>query len=158
MRFDLEVNTAPVAVDTSPTTRLLDVLRDDLALTGAKEGCGSGECGACTVLLDGRPVASCLLPVAHAAGHHITTIEGLAADGRLSAVQEALWRSGATQCGYCTGGLVLAATAALEAEPGASRARLRELLAGNLCRCSGYQLMIDAVADVAVPPGASEEA
>ena len=147
MRIELELNGTATTVDVAPTARLLDVLRDVCGVHGTKEGCGSGECGACTVLLDGRPVVSCLLPAAHAAGHRVTTVEGIGAE-RLSAVQEALWQAGATQCGYCTSGLVLAASAALAAEPDASRTRLRELLAGNLCRCTGYQLVIDAVAGV----------
>lgn len=153
MRIELVLNGRRTEVDAEPTARLLDVLRDRCACRGTKEGCGSGECGACTVLLDGRPVASCLVPAAHAHHRAVTTIEGLADDGRLTTVQRALWEAGATQCGFCTSGIVLAATAALEREPGASRERLRELLAGNLCRCTGYQLVVDALASVATAHG-----
>ncbi|MBI3180092.1 MAG: (2Fe-2S)-binding protein [Deltaproteobacteria bacterium] len=148
----LRVNGRERQVETSPVRRLLDVLREELRLTGTKEGCGEGECGACTVLLDGVPINSCLVPVAQAHGHALTTIEGLAAQegaATLSAVQDALVRLGGTQCGICTPGIALAATAALHSEPKASRQRLRELLAGNLCRCTGYQLIIDAVVDAA---------
>lgn len=149
MRIHLEVNGADHVVEAAPLTRLLDVLRHDLGLTGTKEGCGEGECGACTVLLDGAPVASCLLPACQADGHHLETIEGLADDGVLSAVQDAFVRHGAVQCGFCIPGLVLAATAALAQEPDATRARLREALAGNLCRCTGYDGIVRAVRSVA---------
>jgi aerobic-type carbon monoxide dehydrogenase small subunit (CoxS/CutS family) len=149
MKLELEINGMARAAECEPHHRLLDVLREPLQLTGTKEGCGEGECGACTVLLDGAPVNSCLVPAAQALGHHITTVEGLADGAMLSAVQEALIQFGGTQCGICTPGIALCATAALAKEPGASRERLRELLAGNLCRCTGYQLIIDAVADAA---------
>ncbi len=153
MKISITVNGHAKEVEASPWRRLVDVLREDLRLTGTKEGCGEGECGACTVLLDGKPVNSCLIPVAQAHGHALTTVEGLSAqDGTLSAVQDALLRFGGTQCGICTPGIALAATAALAREPKASRARLRELLAGNLCRCTGYQLIIDAVVDAAGRP------
>jgi aerobic carbon-monoxide dehydrogenase small subunit len=148
MRIHLTVNGEQVELDAEPLARLLDILRDDLALTGTKEGCGEGECGSCTVLLDGRPVVSCLLPAVHADGRAVTTIEGLALDGELADVQRALWVDGATQCGSCTPGIALSAVAALASEPDANRERLRELLAGNLCRCTGYQLVVDAVAAV----------
>jgi aerobic carbon-monoxide dehydrogenase small subunit len=151
VRIHIEVNGTSHEVDTAPLTRLLDVLRDELGLTGSKEGCGEGECGACTVLLDGSPVVSCLLPACHADGHRIVTIEGLAREGQLTGVQDALVRHGAVQCGSCTPGIVMMVTAALEREPHADRDRLRELLAGNLCRCTGYQLILDAVADAAAP-------
>ena len=149
MRIALDVNGRRHEVDASPLARLLDVLRECLGLTGTKEGCGEGECGACTVLVDGRPVNSCLVPVAQVAGRRVTTIEGLGRDGGLTDVQEALVRCGGTQCGICTPGVALAATAALEAEPDPSRARIRELLAGNLCRCTGYQFIVDAALEVA---------
>ncbi len=153
MKLTLEVNGQTCAIDVSPARRLLDVLREDLHLSGTKEGCGEGECGACTVLVEGVPVNSCLLAVAQCEGHAVTTIEGLAARTAggeiLHAVQRALIDFGGTQCGICTPGIALAAAAAIEREPGASRARLRELLAGNLCRCTGYQLIVDAVAEAA---------
>ncbi len=147
MKIKLEVNGAVRDVDCSPMKRLLDVLREDLRLTGTKEGCGEGECGACTVLLDGVPVNSCLVPVAQADGHKLRTIEGLADGATLHAVQKALVEHGGTQCGICTPGVALTAAAVLSKEPDATRARLRELLAGNLCRCTGYQRIIDAVVE-----------
>jgi carbon-monoxide dehydrogenase small subunit len=147
VRIACEVNGTAVAVDVSPLTRLLDVLRHELGLMGTKEGCGEGECGACTVLIDGAPVVSCLVPACHADGAQIVTVEGVAGEGELSAVQDALVRHGAVQCGFCIPGIVLLATAAVAREPQADRERVRELLAGNLCRCTGYQLIVDAVVE-----------
>ena len=146
MRIACTVNGSARVLDVDPLARLLDVLRGDLGLKGAKNGCGEGECGACTVLLDGTPVASCLVPACHADGRTIVTIEGVA-----SPVQDALVRHGAVQCGFCTPGIVLLATAALAREPHADRERVRELLAGNLCRCTGYQLIVDAITEATVP-------
>jgi aerobic-type carbon monoxide dehydrogenase small subunit (CoxS/CutS family) len=147
VRISCSVNGVERVLDVAPLARLVDVLRDELGLTGTKEGCGGGECGACTVLLDGTPVAGCLVPACHADGRRIVTVEGVASDGTLSAVQDALVRHGAVQCGFCTPGIVLMATAAAAREPHADRERVRELLAGNLCRCTGYQLVVDAVMD-----------
>ena len=124
---------------------LLDVLRDDLGLQGAKEACGEGECGACTVLLDGRAVDSCIMFAAQAAGHEITTVEGLASGGELSPIQDAFDRLGAVQCGFCTPGLVVAATELLERKPRPTVDEIRESLAGNLCRCTGYDNIVRAV-------------
>jgi len=146
--IDLRVNGRRCTLDLPPTRRLIDVLREDLRLTGTKEGCGEGECGACTVLLDGAPVNACLIPVAQAGGHEVRTIEGVAAEGTLADVQRALIDHGGTQCGMCTPGVVLCALAVLEREPDIPRHRLREALAGNLCRCTGYQGILDAVAAV----------
>lgn len=151
MKVRLAVNGTDHEIDVDPLRRLLDVLREELRLTGTKEGCGEGECGACTVLLDGRPVNSCLVAAGQADGADVRTIEGLADGGLLHAVQEALVVHGGTQCGICTPGIALAAAAALDEEPGADRRRLRELLAGNLCRCTGYQAVIDAVCAAASP-------
>lgn len=148
MRLELTVNGRTRQVDVEPMTSLLDVLRGPLGLTGSKEGCAEGECGACTVLIDGAPVCSCLVPVAQVVGHPVRTIEDLAGGALPSDVQAALVEHGGTQCGICTPGIALCATAALEAEPDAGRARLRELMAGNLCRCTGYQRIVDAVCAV----------
>jgi carbon-monoxide dehydrogenase small subunit/xanthine dehydrogenase small subunit len=137
VRFTL--NGKRVDVKAPPLRRLLDVLREDCALTGTKEGCGEGECGACTVLLDGRPVASCLVPFAHAAGARVVTIEGLRGAHPL---QRAFVETGAAQCGICTPGMIIAATVL---RPGAGRAEIREALAGNLCRCTGYEAIYRAV-------------
>jgi aerobic-type carbon monoxide dehydrogenase small subunit (CoxS/CutS family) len=141
------VNGEAVEVDSVPMTRLLDVLREDLRLTGSKEGCGEGECGACTVLIDGEPVNSCLVPVAQVAGCSVETIEGLAQDGRLHMVQQAFIEHGAAQCGICTPGFIVMAKALLDGNPHPSRLEAREALAGNLCRCTGYQKIIDAVVE-----------
>lgn len=156
MRLEIEVNGSYHVVEEEPLTPLLTILRRDLGLTGTKEGCGEGECGACTVLVDGEPVASCLLPACHADGHRIVTIEGVADGGVLTAVQDAFSRHGAVQCGFCTPGLVLTATAVLARDPSVSREDLRAALGGNLCRCTGYQLVIDAVADATGREAGSE--
>jgi len=149
MKVSFEVNGRSCELDVAPMKRLLDVLREDLRLTGTKEGCGEGECGACTVLLDGRPVNSCLVPIAQVGGHAVRTIEAVAAhdDSVLTDVQQAMIDHGGAQCGICTPGIVVCAEAALAREPDATRERIRELLAGNLCRCTGYQRIVDAVAD-----------
>jgi carbon-monoxide dehydrogenase small subunit len=128
-------------------TPLLDALRGDLHLTGIKEGCGEGECGACSILLDGRLVNSCLVPLIHAERAVIVTIEGLARDERLHAVQEAFIARGGAQCGICTPGMVLAAVSLLEQNPHPSLADVRAGLAGNLCRCTGYMRIFEAVLD-----------
>ncbi len=150
MRLRLEVNGRRRAVEVPPMKRLLDVLREDLALTGTKEGCGEGECGACSVLLDGELVNSCLIPACQADGHAVRTVEGLAAaGGELHAVQQAFWEKGGAQCGICTPGMLLAAVALIEREPRPSEAEIREALAGNLCRCTGYVKIVEAVASAA---------
>jgi carbon-monoxide dehydrogenase small subunit len=128
-------------------TRLLDALRSDLHLTGIKEGCGEGECGACSILLDGRLVNSCLVPLIHAGRAVIVTIEGVAQGERLHAVQEAFIARGGAQCGICTPGMVLAAVSLLERNPHPSDADVRAGLAGNLCRCTGYMRIFEAVLD-----------
>jgi carbon-monoxide dehydrogenase small subunit len=151
--MELEVNGRAVEVDVSPWKRLLDVLREDLGLTGTKEGCGEGECGACTVMIDGEVVNSCLVAAAQAVGHQVRTIEGLADGEALHRVQAALLRLGGTQCGICTPGIAMCAARVVEREPDATRPRIRELLAGNICRCTGYQLIVDAVAEVAAGAG-----
>ncbi len=138
MKIDLEVNGRPVTVDGEPMARLLDVLRRRLGLTGTKEGCGEGECGACTVLLDGEPVLSCLVPLFQCAGRAVETIEGLAA-ADASGFLERFVATGGVQCGACTPGIVVTALALLERSSRPGRAEIEEHLAGNLCRCTGYE-------------------
>jgi carbon-monoxide dehydrogenase small subunit len=132
-----------------PMERLLDVLRNDLKLTGAKEGCGEGECGSCSVLLDGMLVNSCLVPVAQASGSSIDTIEGISAHALMHPLQEAFLECGGAQCGICTPGMILAAVHLLEKKPQPALAEIREGLAGNLCRCTGYMQIFEAVAGAA---------
>ena len=152
MKLRAMINGEAREVEVSPWRRLLDVLRDDLGLKGTKEGCGEGECGACTVLLDGEPVCSCLVAAGQIHERELKTVEGLAGGETLTAVQEALVEYGGTQCGICTPGIAVCAERVLEREPDASRERLRELLSGNICRCTGYQLIVDALADAAGRP------
>ena len=135
--------------------RLLDVLREDLALTGTKEGCGEGECGACTVLLDGAPVDSCLVPVCQVEGATVATVEGLApaASGALDPLQTAFLETGGAQCGICTPGMLMAARAYLDAGGGPDDDAIREAIAGNLCRCTGYTKIVEAIALAASAPG-----
>ena len=140
-----KVNGKPVVLRAFPMARLLDALREELRLTGTKEGCGEGECGACSVLLDGELVNSCLIPVLQAAGAQITTIEGLASGDQLHAVQEAFLACGGAQCGICTPGMVLAAVNLLAQKPSPTDAEIRAGLAGNLCRCTGYMRIFEAV-------------
>ena len=139
------VNGTSRSVGTDPQRRLLDVLREDLQLTGTKYGCGEGQCGACTVHLDGEPVRSCLLPVTAADGRSVTTIEGLAHGADLHPVQEAFLEEGALQCGYCTSGMILAAAALVEREPDPTDERIVAALNGHLCRCNGYVKIVKAV-------------
>ncbi len=141
----MTVNGDPVEVSVRDHETLLQVLRQRLGLTGTKQGCGLGACGACTVLLDGVPVLSCLLLAAEAEGREVTTIEGVAQGGRLHPVQEAFLEVGAVQCGFCTPGMVLAAKALLDRNPRPDRAAIRRALSGNLCRCTGYVKIVDAV-------------
>ncbi|HEX6693182.1 MAG TPA: (2Fe-2S)-binding protein [Longimicrobiales bacterium] len=124
---------------------LLEALRYVLGLTGSKQGCDKGDCGACTVLLDGVPVLSCITPVQEAAGRSVTTVEGLARPGRLSPLQEAFERLGAAQCGFCTPGILMSAHALLQSNPSPTRAEIKDALSGNLCRCTGYTKILDAV-------------
>src|SRR2546428_6420824 len=139
------VNNEPRTLQAFPMERLLDVLREDLHLTGTKEGCGEGECGACSVIVDGEVVDSCLVAVAQVEGSKVITVEGLADGGRLTALQQAFIEHGAAQCGICTPGMLLAAHVLLQQAKRLSAADVREGLAGNLCRCTGYTKIIDAV-------------
>jgi carbon-monoxide dehydrogenase small subunit len=142
----LEINGQPHALDVAPVRRLVDVLRTDLELTGTKESCAVGVCGACSVLVDGELVSACLLPVALADGKAITTIEGIAGPGgELSSLQSAFIREGGLQCGACTPGQIVAATALLAEESHPAEPRIREWMAGNLCRCTGYAGIIRAI-------------
>jgi carbon-monoxide dehydrogenase small subunit len=151
VKIALEVNGAPRTVECSPWRRLLDVLREDLRLTGTKEGCGEGECGACTVILDGEAVNSCLVAIGQCDARSLTTVEGLARGDLLHAVQRALVDCGGAQCGICTPGIAVCAAHVVDrgliagCDEATARARVRELLAGNICRCTGYQLIVDAV-------------
>ena len=153
MLLKLNVNGAPVLAEVAASARLIDLLRGQLGLTGTKEGCAQGECGACTVLVDGRAVNACLVMAAQVQGREVLTVEGLAERGAQSALQAAFVTHGAIQCGYCTPGMLMSATALLQAERHPSRADIRTALAGNLCRCTGYSAIIDAVAAVAALGG-----
>jgi len=143
------VNGEPKTVHVYPMERLLDVLRQHLQLTGTKEGCGEGECGSCAVLMDGILVNSCLVPVLQAAGSSVITIERLAEGGTLHLLQEAFLECGGAQCGICTPGMILAAVHLLNGTPEPTTEEIREGLSGNLCRCTGYSQIVDAVAEAA---------
>ncbi len=145
VRIDLRVNGSAKTVDTYPMARLLDVLREQIGLTGTKEGCGEGECGACSVLVNGELVNSCLVPVLQVAGCEILTVEGLAENGQLHPMQQAFAETGGAQCGICTPGMILAACVLLKRFPCPTDRQIRDGLAGNLCRCTGYQKIFDAV-------------
>jgi aerobic carbon-monoxide dehydrogenase small subunit len=149
MRVALTVNGEPAEVDAWAGESLLYVLRERLGLPGSKNACEQGECGSCSVLLDGRLVCSCLVLAAQADGHDVVTVEGLAGDGRARRVQEAFVAAGAVQCGFCTPGLVVAAVDLLQRRPDASDDEIREALSGNLCRCTGYAKILDAVRQAA---------
>jgi carbon-monoxide dehydrogenase small subunit len=145
VRLSFTVNGRPASVEVHPMARLLDVIREELRLTGTKEGCGEGECGACSITIDGALVNSCLVPALHAQGRQIRTIEGVAEGDRLHAVQRAFLECGGAQCGMCTPGMVMAAVNLLDRKPDPSPEDVRDGLAGNLCRCTGYVKIFDAV-------------
>ncbi len=160
-QISLTVNGHPRTISVWPMARLLDVIREDLGLTGTKEGCGEGECGACSILLDGRLTNSCLVPALQADGGEITTIEGIACGEELHPIQKAFVECGGAQCGICTPGMIMAAVSLLRENPEPSEADVRGSLAGNLCRCTGYTRIFEAVARAALParagrPGGSE--
>ncbi len=157
MTYRLTVNGDPVEVDAPGMRRLLDVLREDLGLTGTKEGCGEGECGACSVLLDGAVVDSCLIPLCQAEGAAVQTVEGLAAGDGLDVLQAAFLEAGGAQCGICTPGMLMAGHAYLAGlAPGAASSEdaIRTAIAGNLCRCTGYTKIVEAIALAAERRGA----
>jgi carbon-monoxide dehydrogenase small subunit len=143
LRFRL--NGRPVEVDAPPGRRLLDLLREDLGLIGTKEGCGEGECGACTVLVDGKPRLSCLTLALQVEGKEVLTVEGLAQSGKLHPLQEAFIEMAGVQCGFCTPGFLMAAYALLLENPNPTKEEVREWLSGNLCRCTGYEQIVEAV-------------
>ncbi len=145
MAIQFTINGRPVSLDIPGSRRLLDVLREDLGLTGTKEGCGEGECGACSVLIDGEVVDSCLVAVGQVEGCDVTTVEALERDGELSPLQRSFIEHGAAQCGICTPGMLIAAHALLQGNPHPSHEDVRVGIAGNLCRCTGYTKIIEAV-------------
>lgn len=145
MQIEFVVNGKTQRLDVPGGKRLLDVLREDLHLTGAKEGCGEGECGACTVLMDGEAVHSCMVLAGQLTGHSVTTIEGLEEDGRLGVLQNAFVEQGAVQCGYCTPGMIMSAAGLLNRTPDPTEEEIQVALSGNICRCSGYVQIVAAV-------------
>ena len=148
-RITLTVNGQAELVDVPSNITLLQMLRDKLALTGTKNGCAAGECGACTVLMDGEPVNSCMVLAVECDGAEITTVEGLSHDGRLDPVQEAIIEQGGVQCGFCTPGILISSRALLDRNPNPGDYEIRDALVGNLCRCTGYLRIIDAVKEAA---------
>ena len=149
MRIDFILNGEKVALDTDPMRRLLDVLRDDFSMTGVKEGCGEGECGACSVLIGDRIVPSCLVPVGTVEGADITTIDGFCTTERYRTIEEAFARAGSVQCGFCTPGFVMAAEALFRITLEPSEEEIRDAISGNLCRCTGYNMIVDGIRDAA---------
>jgi carbon-monoxide dehydrogenase small subunit len=145
VQMSLTVNGEPVEVSFAPYKTLLEVLREELALTGTKHGCELGECGACAVLVDGEPVLSCLMLAVECEGRSVQTVEGLAKGTRLHPLQAAFADHGGSQCGYCTPGMLMTAKALLDHEPNPSRERIKEAISGNICRCTGYNQIVEAI-------------
>lgn len=145
MKIEMTVNGEKRTLDADPLSRLLDILRNDLSLTGTKEGCGEGECGACSALMNGLLVNTCLIPIGQCNGAEILTIEGLASSKRGEVLSEAFAEAHSVQCGFCTPGMVLAAESVLRKIPKPSEQQIREGLAGNICRCTGYDMIIDGI-------------
>ncbi len=143
--IEFTLNGHPVFVDCDPSARLLDILRNEFGLTGPKEGCGEGECGACSVLLDGRLVNSCLAALGSIRGAEVVTIEGFRETKRYAALEKAFAEAGAVQCGYCTPGMVMAAEALLSRNAHPTEQQIREAISGNLCRCTGYNMIVEAI-------------
>ncbi len=156
-RIEMTVNGEPVKAQVSSQMRLLDFLREELDLTGAKEGCGKGECGACTVLVDGEPVNSCLMLAVEANGKEVLTVEGLGEGDSLDAIQQSIIDNSALQCGYCTPGIVMSAKGLLLRNPNPTRDEVVEAISGNLCRCTGYVRVIDAIMQVSASSDSQEE-
>ena len=152
-RITLTVNAESELVDVPSNLTLLEMLREKLVLTGTKNGCAAGECGACTVLINGEPVNSCMVLAVECDGAEIITVEGLAHDGQLDPVQEAIIEQGGVQCGFCTPGILISARALLDRNPSPNDYEIRDALVGNLCRCTGYLRIIDAVKDAALRTG-----
>lgn len=149
IKVSFTLNGSPCEVMVEPYMRLLDMLRDNLRLTGTKEGCRIGECGACTVILDGRAVTSCLVLAPSVEGRSVVTIEGVGCNGELDQVQEAVLKNHALQCGFCTPGFIMSAKALLDENPDASKEEIRRAISGNLCRCTGYEQLITAIYEAA---------
>jgi aerobic carbon-monoxide dehydrogenase small subunit len=156
IKLSFILNQKPVELETDSDRRVVDLLREDLGLTGTKEACGAGECGACTILVDGDNRLSCLMRAGQLAGRAVTTIEGLADERGLHPVQQAFAEAGAVQCGFCTPGMILGAVGLLERNPRPGRGEIRAALSGNLCRCTGYQKIVDAVEKAAAAPAPRE--
>lgn len=153
MKIGFVLNSSPVEIEAPADRRVVDLLREDLGLTGTKEGCGAGECGACTVLVDGESKLSCLMLAAQLQGRTLTTIEGMADQGVPHPIQEAFVEQGAVQCGFCTPGMILAAVDMLQRGQASTRDEIRQGLSGNLCRCTGYQKIVDAVESLGTKGG-----
>lgn len=149
MKIAFKVNGRSYIEDIDPTFRLIDVLREKLGLTGTKEGCGEGECGSCTVILDGAAVCSCMVPAPQLEGKEVYTVESLAEDGQLDRLQKAFIKNGAIQCGYCTPGMLMSAKALLMKNPNPTEEEIKIALSGNLCRCTGYNQIVKAVKEAA---------
>lgn len=149
IKVSFTLNGKPCEVMTKPYSRLLDMLRDDLRLTGTKEGCGVGECGACTVILDGKAVTACLVPAPSVEGRNVVTIEGVGKEGKLDPIQEAVLKEHALQCGFCTPGFIMSAKALLDENPLATKEEIRRAISGNLCRCTGYEQLTTAIYEAA---------
>lgn len=148
-KVNFYVNEEPIELYVDANKTMLNVLRDELCLTGTKEGCGAGECGACTIIADGKPLNACLVLAPELDGMHITTIEGIAKDGELSELQKQFVKFSALQCGFCTPGFIMSGTALLQENPNPSREEIKTAIAGNLCRCTGYVRIIEAIEEAA---------
>ena len=157
MKIALTINGVLHELEVNPMRRLLDTLREEIGMTGTKEGCGEGECGACSVWIDGQVVNSCLVATGQVAGAELLTVEGLAEEGELVLLQRQFIEDGAAQCGICTPGMLLAAHDLLERNESPTRLEIREAIAGNLCRCTGYQRIVDAIEEVAVKRRSKQE-